>query len=500
MGGIMKQFSVSSKRALLGLAITLSLTALPARADTEAELAKANAQFEQADYRTATITLKNLLQRDPGVVDARLLLGRTQLRLGDGAGAEKELRRAAELGPTRHNGALRWPKPCSSRPSSTRSSSCCRSPSCRRRARPGPCAAGRAHLGLKQTDEARAEFAEAVALDPTDRLAGMGLAQLSLMAGDLEAAATATDTLIEQAPGEVDPAVAARRDIFARAERSTRPSPPSPRPWRREPEQPARPDRTGHHRVRQQAFEAAAEDLDQIDSINPDIFIARYLRGVIAFYERDWDKAAELLQQVLAAQPGHIQSQLLMGVISYAKNELQIADEYLSNVLRAMPNNMQARKVLAATHLKLREPNGPSRSCSPGRARRRPDHGAARQRLPARRRDRAGPTWLSRAVEAAPDVAALRTQFALTLIAGGKMDEAITELDSAVDSARMCCRRTSCWSWHCSRNRISSRPSATSRALEQRRPDSPIPYNLTGLAFLAQGDHAAARERFQQGA
>ena len=44
-----------------------------------------------------------------------------------------------------------------------------------------------------------------------------------------------------------------------------------------------------------------------------------------------------------------------------------------------------------------------------------------------------GQEWLNRAVEISPDVAALRTQLALSLLAGGQTDKAVTELQSAVD-------------------------------------------------------------------
>jgi predicted Zn-dependent protease len=78
----------------------------------------------------------------------------------------------------------------------------------------------------------------------------------------------------------------------------------------------------------------------------------------MAFYDRDWEQASEHLQKVIGAQPNHVQSQLLLGIVSYARNELQIAEEYLSGVVSAMPGNLQAAKVLAATRLKLREPEG----------------------------------------------------------------------------------------------------------------------------------------------
>ena len=54
--------------------------------------------LEKGELNAAVIQLKNALQRDPNNAQARLLLGKSHLDMGDGASAEKELERARELG------------------------------------------------------------------------------------------------------------------------------------------------------------------------------------------------------------------------------------------------------------------------------------------------------------------------------------------------------------------------------------------------------------------
>ena len=52
------------------------------------------------DFRVraaAVIQLRNALQKNPDLAEARFLLGTSLLETGDLAGAEKELRKAAEL-------------------------------------------------------------------------------------------------------------------------------------------------------------------------------------------------------------------------------------------------------------------------------------------------------------------------------------------------------------------------------------------------------------------
>ena len=85
-------------RKLRHLGILLTVVAASAATAGVPRLDKANELFEQGKYRAAEIELKNLLRDDPGVVNGRLLLGRIYLKVGNGAAAEKELRRASDLG------------------------------------------------------------------------------------------------------------------------------------------------------------------------------------------------------------------------------------------------------------------------------------------------------------------------------------------------------------------------------------------------------------------
>ena len=59
-------------------------------------LATAKSFIEKRDFKSAAITLKSLLQKQPESGEARFLLGKTLLETGDAAGAEAELERALE--------------------------------------------------------------------------------------------------------------------------------------------------------------------------------------------------------------------------------------------------------------------------------------------------------------------------------------------------------------------------------------------------------------------
>ena len=109
-----------------------------------------------------------------------------------------------------------------------------------------------------------------------------------------------------------------------------------------------------------------------------------------------------------------------------------------------------------------------------------------------------GQEWLSRAVENAPDVAALRTQLALTLLASGQTGKAIDELQSAVDLGQDILQADVLLVLAHLKDKQFEQALEASKRLEQRRAESPIPFNLTGLAYMAQGDFPKARERFDK--
>ena len=63
----------------------------------EALVNSAKEYLAKNDRNAAVIQLKSALQKNPDYVEARFLLGKTLLEVGDLASAEKELRKAAEL-------------------------------------------------------------------------------------------------------------------------------------------------------------------------------------------------------------------------------------------------------------------------------------------------------------------------------------------------------------------------------------------------------------------
>ena len=88
---------LTSHAVLLAVAATVLLSAC-GRDDPAGLIGSARDYQAKGDHNAAVIQLKNVLQKQPENGEARLMLGRSALTLGDAATAEKEFRKALEHG------------------------------------------------------------------------------------------------------------------------------------------------------------------------------------------------------------------------------------------------------------------------------------------------------------------------------------------------------------------------------------------------------------------
>ena len=88
---------ISSNAKAASVLVCISLLIGCAKNDPEAMVASAKQYLQKNDPQAAVIELKNALQKKNDFGEARFLLGKTLLEIGDLATAEKELRKALEL-------------------------------------------------------------------------------------------------------------------------------------------------------------------------------------------------------------------------------------------------------------------------------------------------------------------------------------------------------------------------------------------------------------------
>ena len=174
-------------------------------ADSNQYLQEAKKYLADGEIKSAVIQLKNALQEDPANIDARLMLGQLYLRLGDGASAEKELKRAIKL----RAGKERWQLALGQAYLLQRKYDELLSD-----IEPDPTLSGEAQaavltlrgqalLGKRQLEQAREAFEQVLAIKPGHQEAALGLVRADLAGGNLEEGQNKLGRLLGQHPDNV---------------------------------------------------------------------------------------------------------------------------------------------------------------------------------------------------------------------------------------------------------------------------------------------------------
>ena len=481
-----------------------ALTASQPRADVTADryVAEAEISVAKGELRTAVIQLKNVLQHDPTHLEARVTLARVYMRLNDWPSAEKEFRQAKALGagpetwkPGLGEALLLLERHDELLEAIT--------------VDPGDSAElmadvlalrGQALLGKGERDAARSTFEEALAAQPSQERARLGLAALQLAEGKREQGLAALDRLLADAPGSV-PARLLRAETLRLNGRFDAAAADFGQVVETNPHDVRA--RVGRALVllAQRRPDDAERDLDALPANWRDQPGVRYLRALVTFQRNDLAATAEHLDYVLRADAAQPQALLLYGAVSYGKGDYQLADDFLARLGAGREASVGVRKLQAATKLKLRRPREAVELLE--RAVQREPDDPQLQALLGTAYMQAGDSGkgieaLARAVELDPNQAALRTQLALGRLASGDAGAAATELQAAVDLGQDLIQADVLLVLtHLQAARFDEAQRALD-ALDQRLPSSPVPANLRGLVLLAQRDFAGADAAFGQ--
>lgn len=473
-----------------------------ATSEAEVYLKQAQEYLDKNNIKAAVIELKNALQEDPSYAEGRFLLGKTYLGVGDGPSAEKELLRARALGMEgveldlnlaeaylqlkKFDEAIEQSEPYldASAEYSARALTL----------------NAMGWLGKGDIEQARSRFEQALEAEPNGIKPTFGLVQVDLASNNLDAALQKIDALVKAHPdnfqswlikGELERKGKRIEDSYRSYSRAIELKSNDPN---------ALLGRATVNISRGQLAEAK-EDLAKVDQLVKGLVMSEYLRALIAYQEKRYGEARDHLQKVLSAAPGNIQAQMLMGVVSYIQKDYQLADEYLSRIVADFPNHTVAAKILGASRIKIKEPKRAIAVLEP-----LVDKSGADFQLFAllgsaylmQGEYAKGNEYLQKAVEMQPGQAALHTQLALGLIAGGENQQAVSELQSAVDLDQDLLQADVLLVLMKLREKDYEQALVLTAALQKRMPKSPIPYNLEGLAYAAKGEFEQARKRFKQ--
>ena len=412
---------------------------------SEARLKRMQQAYEQGEYRAAIIDAKNALLEQPENVAARLVLGRASLELGDAVSAEKELRRAVELGADANLVVVDL---------------------------------GRSLLMQQKFEELIAEVTPELVTAGTDRLfiirmrgdALLGMQRPIAARGSYTQVLKAGDDIAAQL-GVVNTYIAERNYSPARdsLDRLLSSDENHVLAWLASgslgmltgsPERAARDYGKAAKLARkksdvalevqalsgftdallvQNKVDQARPALDRMEEIAPQDTRTLVISARLAVSDKDWTTAQGDLQEILQRVPDYRPAQLLLGVAHKESGNLGQAEMYLSTVVAAAPGNAHARRLLAETRIELDKADEARQALEPIVSDPRADVDslatAARASLILGEFEDAA-KLLQRSVAAEPDNVDLRIQLAFAYFRTGNGDYAAAR-NSLDESSRL---------------------------------------------------------------
>jgi len=468
----------------------------------EAMIASAKDYIAKNDRPAATIQLKNALQKDGNLGEARYLLGKIYLEQGDYPGAEKELSRAFEAGYA-HDQVV--PLLAQTLVQSGQGDKLATQFASANLTQPEARAALKTYEGLAalskgKRDDAVAAFAAALEESPGFPLARTAQVRLQAMGGDLKAALGDVDAVLKDAPklpeanllrGDLlvalnrnDEAVAAYEAVVAE-----RPS-----------------DILAHQNMisvllRDNKVDVAQGKVAAMRKALNNHPLAVYLQAYINVRNNKVDEAYEGVQQVLRAAPEYMPALLLAATLQLQRQDFVQAQENLKKVLDRAPNMRLARRLLVSVHVGQREPARALEALQPLLKERTDDVALLNLagQVYAMNGDFArSEEYFGRASAADPKNAQFRTRLGVSRLAGGEVDQAFQDLEaaSALDATNIQADITLIMA-HLRRNEVAKAMTAV-QTLEKKRPNDPVTFNMKGGVLIASKDPAGARKAFEK--
>jgi len=468
--------------------------------------------FGDGDYAAAVVELRNVLQADPDHLPARLLIGRSFLRLGDARSAEGALQRARTLGIDDDHvlGPLalaylmqgKYEELLAEIPTGGRSTA----------SRADVLVArGMALLELQQWREAEQSFVEAAELLPDDPASIIGRVRVMLAQGRRDEA----EALVDARRGVlVDGGVEAwywyvkgdARRLSGDPERAVE---HYSRALQVNPDHLAALVGRSAARIDAGDDRGALADLERAYDLMPDEPQVAYLYALMQAEAGDVSGSRAALASASAALANipldemreHPPTLLMAGIVTYNQGLLNQSEAYVSRYVAMRPHHVAARELLGRIRLILDDPGGAVAVLEPARAM-APDDVELLELL--------GDAYLrteryreaGRAFEAAlPSTtreAAVRTGLAMSLRALGRDNAAGAELRAALAADPLATEAAVLLAVMYLERRLYEPALDVALGLAEVDPDSPVAHNLAGGALFGLGREDEARTRFEQ--
>lgn len=467
----------------------------------EQRIQSAKDYLKHNDAKSAVIQMKDLLQNNPNLAEARYVLGTALLRQGDVAGAELEFRKALEA---KYQEDLVIPELASSMLSLGKEKILTQEFG---KKQLGPATANAnlqttlalAYDRLRKPELAEAALTTALRSDPGYSPALLIRARQKASERDFGGALQAVDAILSKDAANAE-AWKLKGDILYGSGRTE----DSLTAYRKSVE--VEPHfLTGHAAIitvlmEQHRLDDASKQLEELKKVAATSGQTMYLETQLALLRKDYKLAHDLSQRLLKIDANNTLYLQVAGAVALRLNTLTQAEQYLSKALVAEPRLALARRLLVATYVRsgqferaISAINDAARNgvIEPGLI-------ALAGEVYLQKGDPAeAERHFRQALTLDPNDVRSRTDLAMAQLSAGKTDIALQELQDIANSDSGTTADLALISTYAARKQFKLALAAVDK-LESKQPANPMTANLRGRIYLAQKDNAAARKSFEQ--
>jgi len=486
-------------KILIPLFIILLVTACSNDQTDTDHLASAKDFLDNNNLKAATIQLKNALQENPDNAEARRLLGKTHLEVGNDEAAEKELKRALELGVLSE--AI-YPM-------------------------------------LAHALDSQSKYDELLALDingfspeaQADILATQGkalIAQNKLGKAEdkidqaLSLQADSASALTEQArliTAKGAPSAQAR-DLLTKLLKTHKKYAPAwsllgqieRRDQKREQSEAAlskaiefRTNNTGDLlqrallRIELENYQGAQADINLLKKKIPNYYELQYAQGLIHFNKKQYPLAQTAFEASLKANEQFLPTLFFLGATYYNLEQLEQANTFISRFVSANPNYTPGRKLFAQIQLQYGNFAEVEKLMLPV-IRSNPEDVVAMNLLAVayikQNQAAKGVLLLERIVSLQPDSAKAHLTLGSGLLAKGDKQKGLEQIKMALKLDANTPKADETLIRYYLSNKNFKKAFKAAEAFQKKKPTAAQPYNLLGFVHLAKGETKAAKNAF----
>ncbi|MFO1429715.1 MAG: XrtA/PEP-CTERM system TPR-repeat protein PrsT [Candidatus Competibacteraceae bacterium] len=470
---------------------------------TDTEYVERAREFqEKGQLQSSVIELKNALQKNPANLEARSLLGKIYVEVGDGTSAEKELRSLLDRGTPIESIAVPLAKslllqgkfadvPALNVNTSQLNDTTKATLFVLR---------GKAYLAQRKVNEAAEQFQLALKAKPDseDTLTGQALLSMqqqqwgearrwnekALAVAPNSAEAWSLQGYLEQQAGERNKAEEAYtkaiqnrfdhgQDLLKRA----------------------------LVRVELQNYAGAEKDVQTLQQISPSYPRSNYVQGRIYFEQKRFADAQRAFEEELKYNQNNTENLYYLALAHLAQDHQKQAAEYLKSLANLLPQSDQVAKLLAQAYIGDKD-LAKAESMLQEVLKRKPNDPEAIKLMGTVRAAQGdtgkGIEYLKKAVVSQPTIASTRLELGVNLLETGEKEQGIKELEKAIELDPQLQQADILLILNLLRDRQFDKALAVASGFVKKEPDQPVSHTLLGMVYRAKGNDDQARAEFEQ--